>query len=37
MIRHGWIDAGDAVAVVRQCVLTSVSRATLYAQQKDKP
>ena len=37
MIRHGWIGAGDAVAVVRQCVLTSVSRATVYAQQKDKP
>ena len=37
MIRHGWIDAGDAVAVVRQCVLVSVSRATVYAQQKPRP
>lgn len=37
MIRRGWIDAGDAVAVVRQCVLASVSRATVYAQQKARP
>ena len=37
MIRHGWIDAGDTMAVVRQCVLASVSRATVYAQQKPKP
>lgn len=37
MIRHGWIDAGDVVAVVRQCVLAGVSRATVYAQQKPRP
>ncbi len=37
MIRHGWIDAGNALAVVRQCELVSVSRATVYAQQKAKP
>ena len=36
MIRQGWIDYGDAVAVVRQCVLASVSRATVYARQKPK-
>ena len=34
MIRHGWIDAGNALAVVRQCVLAGVSRATVYARQK---
>ncbi len=37
MIRQGWIDPGDAVAVVQQCVLAGVSRATVYAQQKPKP
>jgi len=37
VIRHGWIDAGNALAVVRQCELVSVSRATVYAQQKAKP
>ena len=37
MIRHGWIDAGNALAVVRQCELVGVSRATVYAQQKAKP
>ena len=37
MIRHGWIDAEDSVAVVRQCVLAGVSRATVYAQQKPSP
>lgn len=36
MMRQDWIDKGDAVAVSRQCVLTGVSRATLYAQQKPK-
>ena len=34
MIRHGWIDAGNALAVVRQCALVGVSRATVYARQK---
>ena len=36
MIRHGWIDGGDAVAIVRQCVLAGISRATSYAQRKPK-
>ncbi len=36
MIRHGWIEAGNAVTIVRQCVLAGVSRATVYAQQKPK-
>ena len=34
MMRQGWIDQGDAVAVVQQCVLAGVSRATVYAHQK---
>ena len=34
MIRQGWIDPGDALAVVQQCALAGVSRATVYAQQK---
>lgn len=37
MIRHGWIEPDGAVAVVRQCVLAGVSRATVYAQQEPKP
>ena len=37
MIRQGWIAKGDAVAVVQQCVLAGVSRATVYAQQKPRP
>ena len=37
MIRQAWIDPGDTVSVVRQCSLTGVSRATIYAQQKPKP
>ena len=37
MIRRGWIDQGDAMAVVQHCVLAGVSRATVYAQQKPKP
>ena len=37
MIRQGWIEAEGAVAVVRQCVLAGVSRATIYAQQKPRP
>ena len=36
MIRQGWIDQGDEVTVVQQCVLAGVSRATVYAQQKPK-
>ena len=31
MTRQGWIDTSDAVPVVRQCELTGVSRATVYA------
>ncbi len=37
MIRQGWIDPGDAVAVVRQCVLAGVSRATVHARQAARP
>ena len=37
VIWHTWIAAGEAVAVVRQCVLAGVFRATVYAQQKPKP
>ena len=33
-MRRAWIEPGEAVAVVRQCVLAGVSRATIYAQQK---
>jgi putative transposase len=33
MIRQGWIDQGEAVAVVQQCELAGVSRATFYAHQ----
>ena len=34
MIRQGWIAKVGAVAMVRQCVLAGVSRATMYAQRK---
>ena len=34
MIRQGWIDQGDTMTVVQQCLLAGVSRATFYAQQK---
>ncbi len=37
MMRQAWIDKWDAVAVVQQCVLAGVSRATVYAHQKPKP
>jgi len=36
VIRQGWIAKGGVVAVVRQCVLSGVSRATVYAQQKPR-
>ena len=36
MIRQGWIAQGGSVAVVRQCVLSGVSRATVYARQKPR-
>lgn len=34
MTRLAWIAKGEAVAVVQQCVLAGVSRATVYAQQE---
>jgi putative transposase len=37
MMRHAWIDKGNAVTVIRQCALAGVSRATVYAQQKPRP
>lgn len=37
MIRQGWIDASDAVPIVRQCRLAGVSRATTYAHRKPPP
>ena len=33
MMRQTWINKEDAVAVVQQCILAGVSRATVYAQQ----
>jgi len=35
--RQAWIAKGDAIAVVRQCVLAGVSRATVHARQKPRP
>ena len=37
MTRQMWIDKGDALAVVRQCALAGVSRATIYARQTPTP
>jgi len=37
MMRQAWIDKGDAVAMVRQCVLAGVSRATVHAHQRPRP
>ena len=37
MIRQAWIDNGGAVAVVRQCALAGVSRASVYARRHAKP
>ena len=37
MIRQGGIAQGQTVAVVQQCVLAGVSRATVYARQKPRP
>jgi putative transposase len=34
MIRQGWIDASDAVPIVRQCRLAGVLRATSYAHRR---
>jgi putative transposase len=36
MMRQAWIEKGDVVTVVRQCVLAGVSRATIYARQTPK-
>lgn len=36
-MRQGWIDASDAVPVVRQCRLADVARATVYAQLRRGP
>ena len=36
MIRQTWIDKRDTVSVIRQCVLASVSRATIYVHQKPR-
>ena len=33
-MRRAWIEPGKSLAVVRQCVLAGVSRATIYAQQE---
>jgi hypothetical protein len=32
VIRHGWIDPGEPIAVVQQCTLAGVCRAPVYAQ-----
>lgn len=37
MMRQAWIGKGDALAVVRQCALAGVSRATIYARQQLRP
>jgi len=37
VIRQGWVDPMDGMAVIRQCVLAGVSRATIYAQRNPKP
>jgi len=37
MIRQTWIGKEDTVSVARQCVLASVCRSTIYAQQKPRP
>jgi putative transposase len=37
MIRQTWIDKGNTVSMIQQCVLAGVSRATIYAQQKTRP
>jgi putative transposase len=36
MTRQAWVAPGDAVAVVQQCALAGVSRATIYAHQKPR-
>ena len=36
MMRHAWVDKGDSLALARQCALSGVSRAIVYARQKPK-
>ena len=36
MTRQAWVGQGAAVAMVRQCALAGVSRATVYAQQRPR-
>jgi putative transposase len=36
MMRQSWIDPKDTMAVIHQCVLAGVSRATIYAQSKPR-
>jgi len=37
MIRQTWIDKGNAVSVVQQCILAGVCRSTIYAHRKPRP
>ena len=37
MTRQAWVGGGDGIAVVRQCELAGVSRATVYAQKILRP
>ena len=37
MTRRAWVGSGDDVAVIRQCELAGVSRATVYAQKTPRP
>ena len=37
MMRQAWVDKDDEVAVVQQCMLVGVSRATVYARQRPRP
>lgn len=36
MIRQGWIDKADTVPISRQCELSGICRATVYAHEKPK-
>lgn len=37
MMRQAWVTHGEVVSVAQQCVLATVSRATVYAHQRPKP
>jgi putative transposase len=37
MMRRAWVEDGNAVAVLQQCVLAGVSRATVYAHRQPRP